>query len=132
MNQGCHLHCLGFSPASMSINPGFFQRKQKENKTNRTSCCVAIQFLTNIDRLEGLPGINTKVSFFFFFRSLSYDIRSFTFLQMAVGQGLWKLPSLLCLFVCFFFKKQFWFVRITFIPAWIKTSVNLFTTNLIF
>ena len=58
---------MGFSPASVSINNGFFHRKQEENKSNKTSGCVAIQFLTNIDRLEKLPGINTKAFFSLFF-----------------------------------------------------------------
>ena len=28
--------CSGFSPAAMSVRPGYFHRKQKENGTRRT------------------------------------------------------------------------------------------------
>ena len=104
----------------MSINPGFFHRKQKENKTNRTSYCVAIQFLTNIDRLEGLPGINTRALFFLILCLLSYDVTSFT-LHFWRWQGARDSENYPTFMFVFFLNKQFWFVRITFIPAWIKT-----------
>lgn len=68
----------GIFPIFYEHKPWLFSQETKENKTNRTSYCIAIQFLTNIDRLEGLPGINTRALFFLILCSLSYDITSFT------------------------------------------------------
>ena len=94
----------GIFPIFYEHKPWLFSQETKENKTNRTSYCVAIQFLTNIDRLEGLPGINTRALFFYYslLVKLWYHELYITFLKMAGGQGLWKLPHF---YVCFFFKQ---------------------------